>query len=204
MIGRSQAFGDYQSEVERLPVGGRISTEFHNVKEKTGNGLRPAHEGSDHYAVVSHSFTDQFLEFLRQRTQAIEAADQLAAEDAEDWGMEADDNLHGDRVEGDVSALQDRGGEQKWKFYRCDPFHVGRSTSMRLHVQAHQTLANIEVEIVRHWPDLALPATRWRLLQVHQSVASSVYLEEDHEAFSFEVNQDLQGDQVPIMFEYQF
>ena len=185
-------------------MGGRISTEFHNVKEKTGNGLRPAHAGSDHYAVVSHSFTDQFLEFLRQRTQAIEAADQLAAEDAEDWGMEADDNLHGDRVEGDVSALQDRGGEQKWKFYRCDPFHVGRSTSMRLHVQAHQTLANIEVEIVRHWPDLALPATRWRLLQVHQSVASSVYLEEDHEAFLVEVNQDLQGDQVPIMFEYQF
>ena len=47
------------------------------------------HTGSDRFAVITHSFTDQFLEFLRQRQQAVEAANQIAAEeedmDDEDW-----------------------------------------------------------------------------------------------------------------------
>jgi len=48
--------------------------------------LKTIHMGSDRFAVISHSFTDQFLEFLRQRQQAVEAANQIAAEE-ETWMM---------------------------------------------------------------------------------------------------------------------
>ena len=75
---------------------------------------------------------------------------------------------------------------------------------MELRVQAHQSLAAIEGAIVRHWPDLALPGARWKLIGIHESIGSSIYLEDDYEGFMVEANRDLRGVQVPIMFEYQF
>ena len=141
------------------------------------------HTGSDRFAVITHSFTDQFLEFLRQRQQAVEAANQIAAEeedmDDEDWEEES----LGDRTEGDVTILQNLGGERQWRFFRPDPFQLGRSTTLQVHVQAHHTLQDVELQIVQHWPDLRNPAARWRLQIVHGSVEASVYLEAGHEAF---------------------
>ena len=120
--------------------------------------------------------------------------------DDEDWEEEA----LGDRTEGDATILQNLGGERQWRFFRPDPFQLGRSTTFQCHVQAHHTLQDVELQIVQHWPDLRNPAARRRLQIVHGSVDSSVYLEAGHEAFIVEVNRDLQVGQVPIMFEYQY
>ena len=108
-------------------------------------------------------------------------------------------------VEGDVSVLQHRGGEQRWKFYRPDPFHVGRSTSNATTCTSSSDacktsrlkLFDIGLILLCQPPD-------GDFSKFTSPVVSSVYLEDDHEAFLVEVNQDLQGDQVPIMFEYQF
>lgn len=166
--------------------------------------LKTVVTGSDQAAVISHSLTDQFLEFLRQRQMAVEAANQIAAEGEDTEDDDWDEEFYGDRTEGDVTILQNRGGERRWRFYRPDPFQVGRSTSVQVHVQAHHTLEDVELQIVQYWPDLRLPTARWRLLAIHESVSSSVYLEEDHEAYMVEANNDLQVGQVPILFEYQF
>jgi len=166
--------------------------------------LKTGFSGKDHAAVISHSFTDQFLEFLRQRQLAVEAANQIAAEGDEDSDEDWEEEFYGDRTEGDVTVLHDRGGERQWRFYRPDPFQTGRSTTMQVHVQAHHTLEDVELQIVQHWADLRLPTARWRLLVIHETITSSVYLEEGHEAYMVEVNNDLQVGQAPIMFEYQY
>lgn len=166
--------------------------------------LRTVPAGSDQHAVISHSFTDQFLEFLRQRQQAVDAANQIAAEEDEMEDEDWEEELQGGRTEGDVTILQNLGGERHWRFFRPDPFRLGRSTTIQVHVQAHHTLQDVELQVVQHWPDLRNPATRWKLHLVHRSIESSIYLEEGHEAFIVEVNRDLQFGQVPIMFEYQY
>ena len=184
--------------------GSFISFVPETVGIKSAGDLRTVATGSDQSAMISHSLTDQFLEFLRQRRLAVEAANQLAAEDDdiedEDW----EEEFYGDRVEGDVTILHDRGGERQWRFYRPDPFRIGRSTTIQVHVQAHHTLEDVELQIVQHWPDLRLPTVRWRLLAIHETITDSMYLEEGYEAFMVEANSDLQLGQVPVMFEYQF
>ena len=65
----ADAIGDMQ---ERLPVGGTFSAQSSSFCAADGD----IEYGVKHAAVVEHSFTDQFLEFLRQREQAIEAANQ--------------------------------------------------------------------------------------------------------------------------------
>lgn len=76
--------------------------------------LKTGFSGKDHAAVISHSFTDQFLEFLRQRQLAVEAANQIAAEGDEDSDEDWEEESYGDRTEGDVTVLHDRGGERQW------------------------------------------------------------------------------------------
>lgn len=151
------------------------------------------------------SFTDQFLEFLRERSQAITAAEQIAAEDeinfAPGWVPDGD-GQH--RVEGDVSILQHQGGDRKWRFYRPDPFETGRSTFMNLQVNADQSLESVERRTVQFWPDLADPQTRWRLAEVHVSVQNAIYVEEDVEVYIIEANIDLLFGNVPILKEVQF
>ena len=134
----------------------------------------------------------------------MEAANQIDTEGDEIEDDDWEEEYYGDRVEGDVTILHDRGGERRWRFYRPDPFRVGRSTTMQVHVQAHHTLEDVELQIVQHWPDLRLPTARWRLLAIHETITDSVYLEEGHDAYMVEVNNDLQIGQVPIMFEYQY
>ena len=99
----------------------------------------------------SCSFTDQFLEFLSQRAQAITAAEQIGQEEQDAlWG----ENPQADpptRAQGDLNALQDRGGERHWRFYRPDPFAVGRSLMLDLHVLADHTLEYVEGRNGKLW-----------------------------------------------------
>ena len=151
------------------------------------------------------SFTDQFLAFLRERSQAITAAEQIAAEDDENFQpgwVEEGEGQH--RVEGDVSVLQQRGGDRSWRFYRPDPFDTGRSTFMNIQVNADQSLESVERRIAQRWPDLTDPAVRWRLLEVHESVHNSIYVEDEVEVFLLEANIDLLQGNVPILKEVQF
>ena len=151
------------------------------------------------------SFTDQFLEFLRQRSQALTAAEQIAAEEEAQfdpgWVIDGDGQP---RIEGDVSVLQHQGGDRRWRFYRPDPFETGRSTFMNAQVNAEQSLEFVERRIVQHWPDLAQPNSRWRLVEVHQSVQNSIYVDEDLEVYILEVNTDVMVGNVPILRELQF
>ena len=189
---------------EMKHAGSSISFVPKTVDFSSAGDLRTVATGSDQSALISHSFTDQFLEFLRQRRLAVEAANQFATEGEETEDEDWEDEYYGDRVEGDVTILHDRGGERRWRFYRPDPLQVGRSTTMQVHVQAHHTLEDVELQIVQHWADLRLPTARWRLLAIHETITDSMYLEEGHEAYMVEVNSDLQPGQVPIMFEYQY
>ena len=63
------------------------------------------------------SFTDQFLEFLRQRSQAITAVEQIAQDEQDDIWDDGPPVNPPTRSQGDLSALQDRGGECHWRFY---------------------------------------------------------------------------------------
>ena len=151
------------------------------------------------------SFTDQFLEFLRQRSQAITAVEQIAQHEQDDiWDDGPPANLP-TRSQGDLSALQDRGGECHWRFYRPDPFAVGRSQMLDLHVLADHTLEHVEGRILQHWPGtgLANPLVQWKIVPAHLSINVAIYIPEEVEVFLLEVNIDLQFGHVPILLERQ-
>ena len=139
--------------VEIKPVGGDFSSQ-----RFLSNAADADIEFSvKHDALSEHSFTDQFLEFLRQRSQALDAANQMAMEDAAEM-EELQDVLAEDAIsEGDLSVLATRAGDRRWKFFRPDPFETGRSTSFQLHVRADQSLEAIKLLLLQRWPDLRPP-----------------------------------------------
>lgn len=151
----------------------------------------------------SCSFTDQFLEFLRQRSQAITAAEQIGQEDQDEfWGDDPDIDPP-TQVRADLTVLQDRGGERHWRFYRPDPFAIWRPLALDLRVLADHTLEYVEGRILHHWPGLANPLVQWKVVSVHHSVNLAIHIPEDVEVFLLEVNIDLQFGRVPIMVEKQ-
>ena len=149
------------------------------------------------------SFTDRFLEFLHQRSQAITAAEQIEQDEQdENWGADLPVDPP-TRARGDLSVLQERGGERHWRFYRPDPFVVGRSLEMDLHVLADHTLEYVEGRIIQHWPALANPLVQWKVVPVHISINVAIYIPEEVEVFLLEVNVDLPFGHVPYMLERQ-
>eukprot|EP00435_Cladocopium_sp_Y103_P068262 s345_g31.t1 len=136
-----------------------------------------------------HSFTDQFLEFLKQREQVAEAVAQMDTDEQQEWGqadLPVEDGAGW--IEGDVSVLQNQGGPRKWKFYRPDTWEMGRPLVLRLHVAGGRSLANTERTIVQRWPDLGQSQVQWKLLAIHRSIRSTIYFDEEYEAYLVEAN----------------
>eukprot|EP00435_Cladocopium_sp_Y103_P029701 s203_g7.t1 len=85
------------------------------LQTKSGLAVEvPEHAGDPKYSPRTCSVTDQFLRFLRERSQTIEATAQMDVEDPTDW----DDFPPGEdagevRQEGDVSVLESRGGDRR-------------------------------------------------------------------------------------------
>eukprot|EP00435_Cladocopium_sp_Y103_P046759 s1838_g13.t1 len=152
---------------------------------------------------VTCSFTDEFLNFLRERSQAQEAAVQLAAEDDELDQMLGDAGDLQLDTPGDLSILAHRGGDRRFRFYRPDPFALGRPLSLSFHALPASTVDDIRQAIIRAWPDLAVPGSLWTILEIHESVANSIQAEPDTELYMVHVLRDLAPGEVTVMQEYQ-
>ena len=150
----------------------------------------------------SDSITDQFIEFLRQRSMALQAAEQLAAQDAEEiHGEDDDQDVQMDL--GGISILENRPGTRNLFIFRPDPQDTGRPESMRFQATPATTLDEIQRAIYRIWADLAQGQLPWRLLEAHPSVHNSLYVEDDQEIFLIMAFQDYELGQAPVLMEYQ-
>eukprot|EP00435_Cladocopium_sp_Y103_P028919 s1865_g7.t1 len=153
---------------------------------------------------VQHSFTDEFLHFLRERTQAQEAANQLAAEDLADQDQVLDDAVDVDwNSPHDLSVLEGQGGDRLFQFYRPNPNQLQRPLSLRFHALPASSIADIQQALIRTWPDLGQPDIGWRAVEVHETVEYSIQIETDLKVYLLHVSVDTQGGLVPVLQEYQ-
>ena len=90
--------------VEMQPVGGEVSRQSSSF----GAADADIEFSVRHAALIEHSVTDQFIEFLRQRSQAVEAANQMAFDDAVEMEDQQDSPAEDAVSEGDLSVLSTR------------------------------------------------------------------------------------------------
>lgn len=107
---------------------------------------------------VMNRVTDEFIQFLRQHEQVVQALEQIAAEDEDKMNAQEDQEEDTQLSQGDVSVLQSgQGSARVCKIFRPDSMNMGIVTSMVLHITADMTLHTVKMTICQTWPDLRPP-----------------------------------------------
>ena len=149
------------------------------------------------------SITDEFINFLRQRSQAVEAAAQIAADEGDEG--ELLDYVPEGILEafGDVSILEFRGGDRNWPIFRPDPDRTRRPELTMIRATETASIADIRNEIYRTWPDLRRPGILWKLYDGNQAALNPIHIHEDFEILILHANTDTADNEVPILKGYQ-
>ena len=155
-----------------------------------------AHKPSE----MAFSFTESFLRAVRLMASTAEDPDphgvapQVPGADAPAAGEDMDI----DRDYDNLDALQAFPGDQHWWLFRPDPHNLGRRECFDLWVTAATTMLEIEMQIVREWPDLQPGNPNWRIVFANNLAfdAFTTPVTTESNAFVVKAEADEPNDQV--------
>ena len=127
-------------------------------------------------AVQTMSFTDEFLEAIRLRSQALN-----------DPPVEVDVPVDRHRLD----QLTEFPGNRYFRIYRANPFRVQRTSQVDFQVSEEDTVADILSHLHAAWPDLQ-GDTEWEIQTVTHHVHKSIRIPPDRDVFQILVPDDLQ------------
>ena len=90
-----------------------------------------------------------------------------------------------------ADVLLQMAGERNLLIFRSNPQAQQRPESLRLFVNAHETVEDILLQVRNHWPDLGM--IDWELMSVNEKVASSLELQQGDVCLLVWTPQDLFG-----------
>jgi hypothetical protein len=149
---------------------------------------------------MAFSFTESFLRAVRLMASTAEDPDphgvapQVPGADAPAAGEDMDI----DRDYDNLDALQAFPGDQHWWLFRPDPHNLGRRECFDLWVTAATTMLEIEMQIVREWPDLQPGNPNWRIVFANNLAfdAFTTPVTTESNAFVVKAEADEPNDQV--------
>ena len=151
---------------------------------------------------VQNSIMDSFFQWQEARRD-FAAAQQLQAQDPDDHEEAEALDLALDSEHGDLSVLEERGGDQRWRIYRPDPGRVGRRPMLEMMVDGRTDMRQIRRRMLDTWPDLMDLTIDWKIVTIHESVAKSTAVPDDVECFLVNADSDVPIDSTVTLNEYQ-
>ena len=151
---------------------------------------------------VQCSIAESFFDWLQTRQN------QQAAQDIQEQGWNNEMNIDPEdqavEVEdGDLSALEVRGGQRTWRLYRPIADRNDRPTLLQLEVHRAVSMRQIRHAIFRRWPDLTFLERQWGIIEVHESIRDSHLVSEDTECFLVWTEDETPIDHTVTLNEYQ-
>ena len=153
---------------------------------------------------MSMSIMDYYFDW-RQARMNQQAAEQMEEQDDEHDNPEENSQEWAlDQEHGDISILEERGGERIWRFYRANPLNQDRPTTLDIRALGQMTVRAIRLAIFRTWPDLVRRDRHWRIATVHRTVYTSTLVPQGTEVFLVHVDDEIDDDHALILHEFQF